>query len=77
MTDLECGKYYSDSLLVPPEPEHYAPSFITEGFNKVIEPLQRHSSDVLNGWELAILAGVLLLIIVNKRLYPRKFTQIF
>ena len=77
MTAPEYGKYYPDYFLEPPEPEHYAPSFITDGFNKVIEPLQRHSSDVLNGWELAILAGVLLLIIVNKRLYPRQFTQIF
>ena len=71
------GKYYSDSLFVEPEPEHFVPSFITDGFDKVIEPLERVSSNILNGWDLAILAAVLLLIIVNKQIYPRQFIQIF
>ena len=77
MTEPEYGKYYPDYLVEPPTTGHYVPSFLTEGFNKVIEPLQRHTNDVLNGWELAVLAAVLLLVIANKRIYPRQFSQIF
>ncbi len=77
MPEFEFGKYYEDSMFKAPEPEHFAPGFITVGFKKVIEPLQRVTDDILNGWDLAILAVVLLLIIVNKQLYPRQFSQIF
>lgn len=77
MEEFEFGKYYCDTMFKAPEPEQYAPGFITEGFNRVIEPLQRVTGDILNGWDLAILAAVLILIIVNKQVYPRQFVQVF
>ena len=52
------------------------PSFITSGFNGVISPMIRVTHEVLVGWNLIILALVLLLVVVNKQLYPRQFRQI-
>lgn len=77
MTEPVFGKYYYDSLFAAPEPEPLVPSFITEGFDKVIEPIERASNNILNGWDLVILAAVLLLILVNKQIYPRQFSQLF
>ncbi|MBR5911641.1 MAG: DUF4271 domain-containing protein [Bacteroidales bacterium] len=52
------------------------PSFITEGFGRVVEPLPRVTYDVLEGWNLALLGLLLLLIVLNKQLYPRQFRQV-
>lgn len=50
--------------------------FITSGFEGVISPMERVSHDVLAGWNLIVLAAVLLLVVVNKQLYPRQFRQL-
>lgn len=52
------------------------PSFIDSGFEGSILPIPRISYDVLQGWELAVLAVVLLFVVLNKQLYPRQFRQI-
>lgn len=52
------------------------PSFITQGFHGTLIPLQRMSYEVLQGWNLALLGLLLLLIVVNKQLYPRQFRQV-
>ena len=51
-------------------------SFITSGFEGVISPMERVTHEVLDGWNLIILAAVLLLVVVNKQLYPRQFRQL-
>lgn len=51
-------------------------SFITPGFEGVISPMVRVTHEVLKGWNLIILAAVLLLVVVNKQLYPRQFRQL-
>ena len=51
-------------------------SFITSGFDGVISPMVRVTHEVLSGWNLIILAAVLLLVVVNKQLYPRQFRQL-
>lgn len=52
------------------------PSFITTGFEGIISPLVRVTHEVLEGWNLIVLAAVLLLVVINKQLYPRQFRQI-
>ena len=52
------------------------PSFITQGFHGTLVPLQRMSYEVLVGWDLALLGLMLLLIVLNKQLYPRQFRQV-
>ena len=51
-------------------------SFVTSGFNGVISPMERVTHEVLAGWNLVILAAVLLLVVINKQLYPRQFKQL-
>ena len=52
------------------------PSFITSDFEGVISPMERVTHEVLSGWNLAVLAIVLLLVVINKQLYPRQFRQL-
>jgi hypothetical protein len=51
-------------------------SFLTQGFGRVVTPLPRVTYDVLQGWDLALIALVLLLIVIDKHLYPRQFRQV-
>ena len=53
------------------------PSFINTGFVGTVMPMPRASYDVLQGWELIILGLVLLMVVLNKQLYPRPFRQVF
>lgn len=50
--------------------------FVTSGFEGVISPMVRTTHEVLMGWNLIVLAAVLLLVVINKQLYPRQFRQI-
>jgi hypothetical protein len=52
------------------------PSFITSGFGGSLTPMTRMTYDIVQGWNLAILGIMLLLIVLNKQLYPRQFRQI-
>ena len=52
------------------------PSFITSGFRGTLIPLERMSYEILQGWNLALLGLLLLLIVLNKQLYPRQFRQV-
>ena len=52
------------------------PSFITSGFGGSLTPMPRMTYDIVQGWNLAILGIMLLLIVLNKQLYPRQFRQI-
>lgn len=52
------------------------PSFITSGLGHDITPLPRMTYDILQGWNLVIIALVLLIIVLNKQLYPRQFRQV-
>ena len=52
------------------------PSFLTSGFGGVVNPMPRVTYDVLLGWNLVALGLMLLLIVMNKQLYPRQFRQI-
>ena len=52
------------------------PSFITSGFNGNLTPMPRISYEILEGWNLALLGLMLLLIVLNKQLYPRQFRQV-
>ena len=52
------------------------PSFITSGFNGYITPLPRVTYDVLVGWNLLAIGIILLLVVLNKQLYPRQFRRI-
>ena len=51
-------------------------SFVTSGFGGVISPMTRVTHEVLDGWNLIVLAAVLLLVVLNKQLYPRQFRQL-
>lgn len=51
-------------------------NFITSGFDEVINPIVRVTHEVLSGWNLIILAVVLLLVVINKQIYPRQFRQL-
>ena len=51
------------------------PSFITSGLGRPITPLPRVTYEVMSGWNLVLLGFVLLLIVLNKQLYPRQFRQ--
>ena len=50
--------------------------FITQGFDGIISPVVRTTHEVLVGWNLIVLAVVLLLVVLNKQLYPRQFRQL-
>ena len=52
------------------------PSFITSGFHGTLTPMLRMSYEILQGWNLALLGLLLLLIVLNKQLYPRQFRQV-
>ncbi len=52
------------------------PSFITPGFRGTLMPLERMTYEILQGWNLALLGLLLLLIVLNKQLYPRQFRQV-
>ena len=52
------------------------PSFITSGFRGTLIHLERMSYEILQGWNLALLGLLLLLIVLNKQLYPRQFRQV-
>jgi len=52
-----------------------AKSFVTT-FGGTINPMPRMTYDVLVGWNLVVLGLMLLLIVMNKQLYPRQFRQI-
>lgn len=52
------------------------PSFITSGFRGTLIPLERMSYEIMEGWNLALLGLLLLLIVLNKQLYPRQFRQV-
>ena len=52
------------------------PSFITSGFHGTLTPLARMSYEIMQGWNLALLGLMLLLIVLNKQLYPRQFRQV-
>lgn len=51
-------------------------SFVTSGFEGVISPMERVTHEVLAGWNLIVLAAVLLIVVLNKQLYPRQFRQL-
>ena len=50
--------------------------FVTSGFEGVITPLVRDTHEVLAGWNLILLAAVLLLVVINKQAYPHQFRQL-
>ena len=52
------------------------PSFITSGFRGTLIPLERMSYEIFQGWNLALLGLLLLLIVLNNQLYPRQFRQV-
>ena len=56
--------------------DNVVPSFITSGFGGSITPMPRMTYEIVQGWNLAILGIMLLLIVLNKQLYPRQFRQI-
>ena len=56
--------------------DNVVPSFITSGFNGTITPLPRMTYEIVHGGNLAILGFMLLLIVLNRQLYPRQFRQI-
>ena len=56
--------------------DNVVPSFITSGFQGTMTPMLRMSYEILQGWNLALLGLMLLLIVVNKQLYPRQFRQV-
>ena len=62
----------ADSTLCDTVP---AESFVTT-FGSTINPMPRMTYDVLVGWNLVLLGFMLLLIVMNKQLYPRQFRQI-
>ena len=51
-------------------------TFVTSGFEGIISPLERITHEVLVGWNLIVIAAVLLLVVINKQLYPRQFRQL-
>ena len=51
-------------------------TFVTSGFEGIISPMERVTHEVLDGWNLIILAVALLLVVLNKQLYPRQFRQL-
>ena len=61
-----------DSILCDTVPGE---SFVTT-FGGSINPMPRMTYDVLVGWNLVVLGLLLLLIVMNKQLYPRQFRQI-
>ncbi len=56
--------------------DNVVPSFITGGFHGILLPVERMTYEILQGWNLALLCLMLLLIVLNKQLYPRQFRQV-
>ena len=56
--------------------DNVVPSFITSGFHGTINPMPRMNYEILQGWNLALLGLLLLLVVINKQLYPRQFRQV-
>ena len=50
--------------------------FITSGCDGVISPMERVTHEVLAGWNLIVMAVALLLVVINKQIYPRQFRQL-
>ncbi len=50
--------------------------FVTSGFGGLITPMERVTHEVLEEWNLIVLAVTLLLAVLNKQLYPRQFRQL-
>ena len=50
--------------------------FVTSGFGGVVSPMERVTHEVLTGWNLIVMAVVLLLVVLNKQIYPRQFRQL-
>lgn len=50
--------------------------FVTTGFGGLISPMERVTHEVLEEWNLIVLAVTLLLAVLNKQLYPRQFRQL-
>ena len=61
----------ADTLSSAASPTHFVGSNCSES----LTPTLRVAYDVLQGWNLIIVALVLLLIVLNKQLYPRQFRQ--
>lgn len=83
MHEYEIGSYFPfsfDSLqrvyATDTVCDSVVPSFITTGFDGVINPLPRVSHEVMLGWNLAIMACALLLVAINKQIFPRQFRQV-
>lgn len=69
----------SDSLPVLADSvvcDSVVPGFITSGLGRSITPLPRVTYDILQAWDLLAIALVLLVIVLNKQLFPRQFRQV-
>jgi hypothetical protein len=81
MPELQFGQYWipQDTVAeVDTIANRVVPSFITtSGFHSSFESLPRVLNQTMSGWNLIVLAVVLLLIVLNKYLYPRQFSQLF
>lgn len=56
--------------------ECVVPSFITQGYGHAVIPVPRMTYDIFEGWNMALLGLIVLLIVLNKQLYPRQFRQV-
>ena len=61
----------ADTTLCDPVTE----SFVTT-FGGTVNPLPRITYDIFMGWNIVVLGLLLLLIVMNKQLFPRQFRQI-
>jgi hypothetical protein len=75
---IDYGASFYDSIYLAKamDTDSHVPGFITECFGRVVEPLPRVTYEVLEGWNLALLGIILLLIVLNKQLYPRQLRQV-
>ena len=75
---IDYGAPFFDSIYLAKamDSDSQVPGFITGGFGRVVEPLPRVTYDVQEGWNLALLGLILLLIVLNKQLYPRQLRQV-
>lgn len=75
---IDYGAPFFDSIQLAEamSTDSIVPSFITQGFGRAVTPLPRVTYDVLEGWNLALLGFVVLLVVLNKQLYPRHFRQV-
>jgi len=75
---IDYGAPFFDSIQMAEtmSTDSVVPSFITKGFGRAVAPLPRVTYDILEGWELALLGIILLLVVLNKQLYPRQLRQV-